>query len=117
MSLIIHPSEADQRKTFHALKVQPYLRNGVVRGHIDPVIVAAICLPQAKAIGCEDIMVGLEGMIPRRYSIRSVEEQVRKSPRKFAGWLPRQPVTQAERERNAFVQRRMQHLPGGISLV
>ena len=86
-SLILLPSEADQKKTFHALHVQPYLRLGVVRGHIDPVLIAAMCLRGAQQRGCEEIVVGLEGMLPRRYSIRSVEEQIRKHPRKFAGWV------------------------------
>ena len=79
-SLILHPSEADRKKTFHALHVQPYLRLGVVRGHIDPVIIAAMCFTGARQQGCEEIVVGLEGMLPRKYTLQAVWERICSDP-------------------------------------
>jgi len=114
VGLIILPSELDQRKTFHALHVQPEIRTGIIRGHIDPVLIAANCLTQAKRLGCEEIVVGLEGVLPRRYSIKSVEEAIAKNPLKFTGWIPRLLHTQEERRRDLMVRRRMQGKPGGI---
>lgn len=117
MSIIILPSQADQRKTFHALRVQPALRLGVVRGHIDPIFIAAICLPKLIEGNYDDIVIGLEGMIPRRYSVQSVKEEIHKNPRKFAGWIPRSPRTRAEQQRDAMLRRYMHGKPGAITLL
>lgn len=107
-SLIIHPSEADRKKTFHALHVQPYLRLGVVRGHIDPVLIAAMCFTGARQQGCEEIVVGLEGMIPRKYSLQSVWEQICTDPEKFRGWYRPPVVDPIQKQRERIIQKYVQ---------
>lgn len=104
-SLILLPSQVDQKKTFHALHVQPYLRLGVVRGHIDPVLIAGACLRGAWEQGCEEIVVGLEGMLPRRYSVQSVWEQICRDPEKFRGWYQPPPVDRVQQVRARILQR------------
>lgn len=116
MGLIILQSQIQQRATFYATKVQPYHTTGVMRGHIDAIIMAAICLPAALHCGSEDIVVEPKGEMPKRFTVKFVIEAIRRNPRKFAGWLPQPPQSQAARLRDASIRRRMQSLPGGILL-
>ena len=104
-SLIIQPSAVDQGKIFYALHVQSYLKLGVPRGHIEPVLVAAACLRGAWEQGCEEIEVGLEGMLPRRYSVQSVWEQICRDPAKFRGWYRPPPINRAQQVRERLIQR------------
>lgn len=107
MGLIILPSQVEQGKTFHVLRVQPYLRNGLVRGHIDADIAAAICLRAAEKQGCEDMVIGLEGMIPRRYTVRYIKECIARNPLRYIGWIPQPTISQAQAIRNRMLFRRL----------
>ena len=104
MGLIIHPSQADQKKTFHALHVQPWLKNGVVRGHIDPIIIAVLCFTGARQQGCEEIEVGLEGLLPRRYSLKTVWERICTDPEARSYYKPvtTDPI---QRQRERIIQK------------
>ena len=88
MSLIIQPSQVDRRKTFYATKVQPYNTVGTVRGHLPPLLMAAFCIKSAVRKGCEDIVVCPEGLMPRRYSVKSVLAAMMKEPLKYKGLFP-----------------------------
>jgi hypothetical protein len=116
MSLIIQPSQADQRKTFYATKVRAYNTVGIKRGHLPPIVAAAICLGAAKEHGCEDIVVCPEGCLPRRYTVKSVEAAIAKNPRPFRSFLP-QPLTpeQAAMARLKFAHE--QRTQSGLFLV
>jgi hypothetical protein len=108
MGLIILPSQADAKKTFWATNVQAYFTTGVPRGHPEPIILAAFCLKSALRQGCEDIVVEPQGMLPVRFSVRFVQEAIRRDPRKFAGWVPREPKTPTARQRDIIITRHMQ---------
>jgi hypothetical protein len=100
----------DRPPTFYAYNVHPYLRLGIARGHVDADIIAAVCLAGAKAQGCEQISVGLTGLLPRTYTIREVEEAIRKNPAKYRGWVRPPPVNVIDRARRRLISRF--HLPG-----
>lgn len=108
-NLILLPSQADQRKTFHAIRNPKYYTTGVARGHLPDDVVAATCLAQAKKNGCDDIVVCSDGLLPRRYTVAQVEAAVRARPWYYRSFLPPPPLTPqqaaAERQRFAHEQR------------
>jgi hypothetical protein len=108
-SLILLPSAVDRGKTFYITNVAAYLKIGLARGHIDPVLIAASCLHGIKQRGCTEISIGLEGMLPRTYTVQALEEQIRKHPAKFRGWVRPLPPTNVARHRERMISRF--HLP------
>jgi hypothetical protein len=108
MSLIIQPSQVDQRKTFYALKVLPFLKyNGAPRKHIDADLMAVFCLQAAVQAGCEDIVVCPEGEMPVRFTVQRVQELMRKNPNRYLGWYPKPPQSEVHRRRERFFSRRI----------
>lgn len=106
MSLIILPSEADQKKTYYALNVQAFLKyGGAVRGHIDADRIACMCLRAAKLRGCEDIVVAPKGIMPQRFTVKQVEEAIRKNPERYRGWYQPPPQSDVERHRERIYNR------------
>ena len=70
---------ADAKKTFWIVAVPTYT-NGGVPTHLPFLHVAAMGLRAAQTNGCEDIVIEVRGMRPRRFTCTEVEEALRKYP-------------------------------------
>lgn len=107
MSLIILPSEADQKRTFFAYQVQRYCKTQI-DSVFDPFLAAAISLKPAVQMGCDEICVEIDGHRPKRYSVQWVTDKCR-GDKRYQRFLP-QPPTRVER----LMARLGMKSPGGL---
>lgn len=98
--MIISVPECNPKKTFYVTDVQPYLRLGAVRGHIDPDLVAAGAFFAAKTSGCEEIKIESVGLRPVVISVAQVEEMIKANPTRYAGWIPNGVINKIQGIRN-----------------
>lgn len=74
--MLIH---ANTKKTFWIIAVPTYT-NGGIPTHLPYLHVAAMGLRAAQANGCEDMVIEVRGMRPRRYTCTEVGEALQKYP-------------------------------------
>jgi hypothetical protein len=97
MGLVLLPEEATRRKSFYVTGVRKYYTTGADPKHLPPWFVAGLALNAAKAQGCDEIVVNPEGMRPRRYAVKKVEEIVRRNPQRFKGLVRTTPLSPIEK--------------------
>ena len=102
-------NDNNQSKTFYATNVQAYSKNGVAKGHLPPSMIAAACLPAAKASGCEDIVICPDGLRPRRYTVKQIEEYIAKKPEQFRGFVRQPPQSSAVAQREKAIARYLEY--------
>lgn len=76
--------EAEPRKVFWVVGCPLYRKVGIPT-HMDYETMAVMALRAAELNGCEDIVIEVKGMRPRRFTVDEVRELVRRNP---THWLP-----------------------------